>query len=242
MAKQLLIYEKAVPVSKTKHRDLSVKVDATFAFAKEINAAPITAVEFPVAAREYTIVFTGKGDSLAPAVILGVKAGENLFISNGSGFSSKYVPAFLRRYPFVFASADKGENLTLCVDESFPGCNQDGQGERLFDTEGKQTIYLKNVLGFLKEYQKQHARTKVFCKKLEDLGLLETMQAVIDPAGGKRARLSGFLAVNRAKLKALSAKQIEGLFKTDELELVYLHLQSLRNFEVLVEKLSASSR
>jgi hypothetical protein len=238
MAKQLLIYEKAVPVSKTKHRNLSVKGDASFAFAKEINAAPITAVEFPVAAREYTIVFTGKGDSLAPAVILGVKAGENLFV-NGSGFSTKYVPAFLRRYPFVFASADKCENLTLCVDESFQGCNQDGLGERLFDSEGKQSIYLKNVLGFLKEYQKQHARTKVFCKKLEELGLLETMQAVIDPAGGKRARLTGFLAVNRAKLKGLSAKQVEGLFKTDELELIYLHLQSLRNFEVLVEKLTS---
>jgi hypothetical protein len=238
MAKQLLIYENAVPVSKTNHRDLSIKVDTTFAFAKEINAAPITAVEFPVAAREYTIVFTGKGDSLAPAVILGVKAGENLFI-NGNGFSSKYVPAFLRRYPFVFASADKGENLTLCLDESFAGCNKEGQGERLFDSEGKQTIYLKNVLGFLKEYQKQHARTKLFSKKLEDLGLLETMQAVIDPANGKRARLSGFLAVSRAKLKALSAKQVEGLFKTDELELIYLHLQSMRNFEVLVEKLSS---
>jgi hypothetical protein len=239
MAKQLLIYENAIPVSKTKHRDLSIKIDKTFAFAKELTAAPITAVEFPVAAREYTIVFTGKGESLAPAVILGVQNGENLFIDKDGAYSGKYVPAFLRRYPFVFSSVDKGENLTLCLDEAFKGCNRDGQGERLFDSEGKQTIYLKNVLGFLREYQKQHARTKLFCKKLEELDLLETMQALIDPANGKRARLTGFLAVSRKKLKALSAKQIEGLFKTDELELIYLHLQSMRNFEVLVEKLSS---
>ena len=239
MPKQLLIYENAVPVSKSKHRDMSVKIDNTFGFAKEINAAPITAVEFPVAAREFTIVFTGTGDSLSPAVILGVKAGENLFVGDDKGFKAKYVPAFLRRYPFVFASMDNGENLTLCIDESFQGCNSNGQGERLFDSEGKQTIYLKNVLGFLREYQKQFARTKLFCKKLEELGLLENMNAMIDPANGKRARLTGFLAVNRKKLKALTAKQVDGLFKTDELELIYLHLQSLRNFEVLVEKLAA---
>lgn len=237
MSKQLLIYEKAVPVSKTHHRNLSVKNDASFAFAKETNAAPITAVEFPVAAREFTIVFTGKGESLAPAVILGVRSGENLYV-NGT-FKAKYVPAFFRRYPFVFSSSDKGENLTLCIDESFKGCNQDGQGERLFDTEGKQTLYLKNVLGFVREYQKQFARTKAFCKKLEELDLLETMQAQLDPVGGKRARLTGFLAVSRKKLKALSAKQVDGLFKTDELELIYMHLHSLRNFEGLLEKMSS---
>jgi hypothetical protein len=237
MSKQLLIYEKAVPVSKTVHRNLSVKSDPSFAFAKDINATPITAVEFPVASREFTIVFTGKGETLAPAVILGVRTGENLYV-NGT-FKAKYVPAFLRRYPFVFSSSDKGGNLTLCIDESFQGCNQENQGERLFDSEGKQSLYLKNVLGFLKEYQKQFARTKAFCRKLEDLGLLETMQAQLDPAGGKRARLTGFLAVSRKKLKALTAKEVENLFKTDELELIYLHLHSLRNFEVLLEKMSS---
>lgn len=239
MAKQLLIYENAMPVSKTKHRNLSVKVDNTFAFAKEINAAPITAVEFPVASREFTIVFTGKDETLSPAVILGVRTGENLFVNGGNGFKAKYVPAFLRRYPFVFSSSDKGENLTLCIDESFAGCNQDGQGERIFDSEGKQTLYLKNVLGFMREYQNQHARTKLFCKKLEELDLLETMQARLDPADGKRARLTGFRAVSRKKLKALSAKQVEGLLKTDELELIYLHLQSMRNFEVLLERMAS---
>jgi hypothetical protein len=239
MPKQLLIYENAVPVSKSKHRDMSVKIDNTFGFAKEINAAPITAVEFPIAAREFTIVFTGAGETLSPAVILGVKAGENLYVGKDDAFKAKYVPAFLRRYPFVFASVDKGENLTLCIDESFQGCNSEGQGERLFDSEGKQTIYLKNVLGFLREYQKQFARTKLFCKKLEELGLLESMNAMIDPAGGKRARLTGFLAVSRKKLKALTAKQVDGLFKTDELEMIYLHLQSLRNFEVLLEKMAS---
>jgi hypothetical protein len=239
MSKQLLIYENALPVSKTRHRNWSVKIDNTFGFANELNAAPITAVEFPVASREYTIVFTGKGETLAPAVVLGVRNGENLYLADDHKMSAKYVPAFLRRYPFVFSSVDQGANLTLCIDESFAGCNQDGAGERLFDSEGKQSVYLKNVIGFLREYQKQFVRTKAFCQKLEELNLLEPMQAQISPANGKRARLTGFTAVSRKKLKALKAEQLHELLKSDELELIYLHLQSLRNFELLLEKASA---
>lgn len=59
------------------------------------------------------------------------------------------MPAFLRRYPFVFSSNDDASTFTLCIDEEFDGLNQDGRGERLFDSEGERTQYLQNVLGFL---------------------------------------------------------------------------------------------
>ncbi len=41
------------------------------------------------------------------------------------------------------------------------------------------------------------------------------------------------MAVNRDKLKALPGETLAELAKTDELELIYLHLHSLRNFEHL---------
>ena len=43
--------------------------------------------------------------------------------------------------------------------------------------------------------------------------------------------LGGFMAVNRAKLKAVPGEKLAELAQTDELELLYLHLQSMRNFE-----------
>jgi hypothetical protein len=43
--------------------------------------------------------------------------------------------------------------------------------------------------------------------------------------------------VNRAKLKALSGEKLAELAKTDELELLYLHLQSMRNFNALRDRL-----
>jgi hypothetical protein len=62
------------------------------------------------------------------------------------GWQAKYIPAFVRRYPFVFSSRGVGKTFTLCIDEAFPGFNQSGRGERLFGDDGKPTPYVQNVL------------------------------------------------------------------------------------------------
>jgi len=64
------------------------------------------------------------------------------------------------------------------------------------------------------------------------------MQAQVDLTSGERLMLSGFSAVNRTKLKALSGDKIAELAKTDELELLYLHLQSMRNFSLLRDRVA----
>jgi len=235
MATQLLIYETAVPVSAARHRDASVEVGADYAFARNVNSVPLMAVEFPHAAPEYAIVFAGVNDEVMPAVILGMRGNENLYLAHGK-WSAKYIPAFVRRYPFVFSTADDGKTFMLCVDEAFPGFNREGRGQRLFDG-GKPTPYVNNVLKFLQEYQAQFMRTRAFCKKVRELELLEPMQAQISMGSGERLSLGGFWAVNRAKVKALPGDKLAELARTDELELLYTHLQSMRNFNLLRERL-----
>jgi hypothetical protein len=236
MTKQLLIYTQAQHLSSERHREWSVKAGDDYSFAKEVNSIPLTAIEFPNAATEYPIVFAGEGDSIMPVAVMGIRDNENLFIAEDGKIDAKYNPAFLRRYPFVFSSSDEGDNFTLCIDETFEGCNQENRGERLFDSEGEQTQYLKNVLEFLKEYQVQFARTQAFCKKLNELELLEPMGAEFN-AAGQKLTLTGFMAINREKLKNLSGEQLAELAKTDGLELAYLSLQSLRNFTVMVNRI-----
>jgi len=237
MSKQLLIYESAVPISATRHKTSSVEAIGGYAFSANINAVPLMAVEFLRAASEYAIVFTVAGDEVAPAVVLGIKGDQNLYLSADSTWKAKYIPAFIRRYPFVFSTTPDGKTLTLCIDESYPGLNKDGRGQRLFGEDGKPAPYTDAVLKFLQEYQAQFERTRVFCKRIKELGLLETMQAqVVTPKGGKLT-LSGFLAVNRTKLRALSPDALATLAKTDELELLYLHLYSLRNFDEVKDRL-----
>jgi len=237
MATQLLIYETAVPVSSRRHGDASVEIGADYAFSRNVNSVPLMAVEFPQAAQEYAIVFAGTAEAVMPAVILGVRGNENLYLSKDGGWEGKYIPAFVRRYPFVFSSSDDGKTFTLCVDEAFPGFNREGRGQRLFGEDGKPTPYVENVLKFNQEYRNQFLRSQAFCKKVVELKLLEPMQAQIALETGERMSLGGFMAVNRAKLKALPGETLAELAKTDELELLYLHLHSMRNFTGLKDRL-----
>jgi hypothetical protein len=240
MTTQLLIYETAVPVSSGRHGKASVEAGKGYAFTRKINSVPLMAVEFPQAAPEYAIVFAKNGDSVVPVVILGARRGENLYIQEDDSWTAKYLPAFIRRYPFVFSPSEDGKTFTLCVDEAFQGLNYQGRGQALFTDEGKHTPYVDNVLKFLQEYRTQFLRTQAFGKKLVDLKLLEPMQAQFTLASGEKMSLGGFFAVDRKALKALSGETLSQLAATDELELIYLHLQSMRNFTEVKDRLAVT--
>ena len=123
------------------------------------------AAEFAGAALEYAVVFGGTGDAVMPVTVLGVRADENLYVTKEGGWQAKYIPAFVRRYPFVFFSRDDGKRFPLCIDEAFPGFNQSGRGKRLFGDDGKPTPYVENLLKLLGRYQLEFQRTLTFCKK-----------------------------------------------------------------------------
>ena len=230
MTTQLLIYETAVPISHGRHGQYSVDAAGGYAFSRHVNAVPLMAVEFPSATGEYAIVFAGKDDTLMPAVVLGMRGKENAYLDANDGWRATYVPAFLRRYPFVFSTSEDGKTFTLCIDEAFSGFNKEGRGQALFGEDGKPTPYVENVLKFLQDYQTQFQRTQAFCDKLRKLDLLEPMQATMSLESGEKLSLTGFMAVDRKKLLALPGEVLADLAKTDELELIYLHLHSMRNF------------
>lgn len=239
MGKQLLIYETAVPVSQGRHSQWSVEVGGDYGFSRKVNSVPLMTVEFARAAGEYPIVFSGTDEALMPVAILGMRGNENLYVSDQGAWQAKYIPAFIRRYPFVFASSDDGSTLTLCIDEAFAGFNQEGRGERLFDDQGKPTPYVQNILRFLQGYQTEFQRTQAFCKQVQTLNLLEAMQAQLTTDSGQFLSLTGFSGVSRNKLKELSGDTLLNMAKTDELELAYLQLHSLHNFDAMRERLAA---
>lgn len=229
MAAQLLFYETAVPLSASRHADLAIEA-SDYAFSQAINSVPLTTIEFTAAATEYSIVFAGQSGNVMPVAILGVRAAQNLFVTAQGQWDAKYVPAFVRRYPFVFASSDQGKSFTLCIDEAFPGFNRAGRGQPLFNVDKKASPYTENVLKFLKSYQVEFQRTQEFCRMLEQLDLLQPMQAQLQVNEGERMSVGGFQAVDRAKLKALPSEKLAELTRNDGLETIYLHLQSMRNF------------
>ena len=236
MVKQLLIYERATPVNPRSHRDVSVKAGQDFNFAKAVNSVPLMAVEFELSSVEYPIVFVGEGETVMPAALLGIRDNENLYVEANGAWNAKYLPAFVRRYPFVFSS-DDGANFTLCLDEDFHGVNREGLGERLFDSQGERTQYLQSVLNFLQAYQAQFDATRAFCRRVHELGLLEPMQAQFTLRTGQTISLGGFMVVSRARLKALAGDALARLASSGDLDMIYAHLQSQRNFTPTAERI-----
>lgn len=231
LSKQLLIYQNVVPLSSEAHRDLSVKMSETFDFARDLNSVPLLAAEFTTAVADHPIVFAGQGEAVFPAVLLGLTDGANLSVDAAGNWTGGYVPAFLRRYPFVFTPTEDGSdgNFTLCLDEASPAVNREGRGERLFNDQGGRTPWLEGKLAFAAEFHGQFHKTREFCRRLDSLGVLEDAQARYRTSDGREASMGGFAVVNRDRLKQVDPAALPALMRTGMLELCYAHLHSLQN-------------
>lgn len=236
MPKQLMIYDSPKPIRKDTHGDLSVQATQNFGFAADLHAVPVMVTEIVAAARDYPVVFTS-GDTVMPVAVMGLRPNSNLYVGADGSWEGRYVPAFLRQYPFVLAHSDKSDVMTLCVDESYEGLNREGRGERLFDSAGARTQYLEGVLNFSQQYRTDYAKTESFSKELLETGLLEPFSAALT-AGGQTIGLDGFQAVSRAKLAELSDEAAAKLFRRGGLEVIYAHLHGLDHLHGLAQRLA----
>jgi len=231
--KQMLIYDTVVPVTRDKHAKTSLRSTGKYDFARQTNSVPLVVGEFALTAMHYAIIFGQGGGGPIPAALLGGRDSENAFVAADGSWSAPYIPAFIRRYPFVFGTDEKNETFTLMIDEGFEGLNEAGKGERLFDADGEQTAFLKNTMSFLSEYQGQVQATQAFARKLTDLGLLDGAEAHLPTPAEPERRVGGFQIVSREKLRALPADKLAELHASGELELIYMHLLSLNNLQRL---------
>ena len=241
MSKQLMIYDNIQPLS-DKHAKWSVNVE-NHEFINHVNAVPILATEISFAAAEFPIIFSAtnvEGDYV-PLAVLGLKEGQNLLLNEQSMLTTRYVPAFIRRYPFILGGSEGAEMMTLCIDEGSKSVIPDGSsGQPLFKEDGTNSDYLNDVIEFNRDYQSRAELTRNFSKILHELDLLEPMAANISFKAKEEVTLNlgGFFVVKREKLKAISDEAALDLFKKDGLELIYAHLYSLANFNRLIDIMS----
>lgn len=242
MAKQLMIYENIQPLSSDVHLTWSVFIE-DYSFVSHMISAPVLATEIPFAAGEFPIVFsaTQKEGEYIPLALMGIREGQNLMLNEQGRFTTRYIPAFIRRYPFVLGGEKGADAMALCIDVDSKSIIKDGsKGRRLFQENGEQSQDLNEIVEFLKDYHVRAEMTKLFCARLHELGLLEPMQANIKLKGIEETNfnLTGFFVVSREKLKTLSDADALDFFKKDGLELIYAHMQSLSRFNDLIRIMS----
>ena len=231
-----IYYDKPVLLDREQHRRLRVRPGTDFAFARRANSVYLTAVEFNEAMKEFAIVFTRAAGKVVPVAVLGLRSRENLFVTGEGRWDAHYVPAFLRRYPFVLALVAGGE-LAVCIDEAYDGFGT-AQGEALCDAKGANTPFLSNAVEVLERYQREFTRTAAFCRRIEELGLLKQIDARAQLGDGRSFTVNGLLVVDEPKLMALPDAAALALFRSGELHLVAMHLASLSNLQRLGARLS----
>lgn len=243
--KTLMFYNNVQPLNKEAHKNLKLELNEkpNFDFAKETNSVMIAMTELPIVSKHYVTAFAALGapetpiaeQNFALACVLGMRDNENIYVAEDGSWNADYVPAFVRRYPFVFAEADN--QFTVCIDQDFPQFN-DKKGEALFDDKGEPTELLQRNIDFLQAFQRDAQATQDFINKLKALELLEGATSTMNLNSGESLQLNGLYLVNEQKLTALSAEQLKELMTLGYLGLIYTHLLSLNNFNNLMDRMA----
>lgn len=240
---QLVFYERPVALNRERHRKLRVAPrENMFRFAAATNSLPIVWSELAEAARAYPVVFAGEEKGpLSMAVLVGMRDRENLLVdAEGHWTAGRYIPAFARRYPFVLAATGEKEPLTVCVDESWDGLTEaEGEGEALFDAEGKETEFLQRILEFLRMFHNEALATAAFADKLRSLGLLVPRAIKVEQPGQAEISLRGMWIVDEARYRAIDDARVVELFRAGHSAWIEAHLMSLGNLGSLVTLMQA---
>jgi len=239
--KTLLLYGQPTLLRIDAHRALRLQFDsADFSFAAQTNSFLLAASEIPEAALNYPIVFVGsEGGACSLAVLVGLTDSRNLFVDGaGRWAAGSYVPAFVRRYPFVLLE-EAPDRLSVGFDAGYPGFGE-AAGQPLFEDDGKSSPLLEHAIGFLEGFHREMMATRAFADRLQALGLLVPRVVEVSSGPSKAPRvLQGFLAVDPARLAALPAEQLAALAAGPELGWIYLHLNSLRLVNQLAARVDA---
>ena len=234
----VLFYERPEPLDARRHANLGLKnTDSPFGFVAKQHFVPLHVGEFGPAAVNYPIIFAGENH--APLAVVGITAGENLFVSEDGAYRpGAYVPAFIRRYPFVGALDDKAQKMVVCIDRASSLWVEGGGDVALFEN-GQPTAFTKSCIEFCGQFDADRRQTDLFVKLLADLELFDTRQTTFTPRlpggdAGEPQLVAEFFAVSEERLKALPTKKLLELRDTGALGQIYAHLVSLFGWEKIL--------
>lgn len=231
----MALYRNVLPINKDLHSSHKIQPIEDFGFAGDLQTVPLVMAEFYEAHKEYPIVFAKSDPATTepmPVALVGLKTGQNLYVSANGKWNARYVPAFIRRYPFIFA--ESGDNrLTLLVDKEYPGFGT-ATGQPLFDANGE-SGFLKHQLDFMTAFHQNALATRSFVSRLDALGLLESKSAKVELGDGRQYLIQDFFVVSEERLRNIDMHEILRLFVDSELPMIYAHLMSLSNLNKLVE-------
>ena len=232
---EVMFYAQPEPLSKEAHEGLGIRtIENPYAFTAKSHLVPLTVTEFGPAALSYPVIFAGEDKT--PVAVMGVNSNENLFVDDKGQFQpDAYLPAYVRRYPFVLANDPQSQRMVVCIDRKAPMVSD--KPEVFFFEKGELSDYTKGAIDFCNNFEGEVQRTQSFVNMLKELDLFEKKEARYTPPGSTESQLvAEYQGVSEAKLNALPAAKLVELRDNGALQQIYCHLLSLMGWERLIVK------
>jgi hypothetical protein len=240
MADNPLFYRTVVPLDRERHGKTGLTVpERPFGLAEGSHFIPAVVDEFAAACRELPIVFLAGSPHPTAVFLVGLRPGRNLFVKPDGSWDGTYVPAYLRRYPFIRGDIE-GADPVVCIDESFEGF-EDGKGESLF-ADGGESPFLAERIQFLNGYFEAAKRTEALGQLVQELSLLKGISIDVKAEDGSSTVLHGIFAIDEAKLATLSDEDYLRLRSAGAIAPIYAHLLSLGAIERIGAKAGVVSQ
>ena len=225
-----LFYKDLVPLNSKEHGKWSTRTIDNAKFMEGAHAIPLTAEEFVMASRNYPIIFSA-GENSVPLALMGLNEGVNIFMDDKGKFADQvYIPAYVRRYPFMLARLKQGEDeLSLCFDPTSNAVgNYKKDAQPLFKDE-KPTENTQAILKFCEDFEQAGAKTQAFVQELEKEELLLDGEVSIQQTDIEKPFVyRGFKMVNEEKMRELTGEKLRKMNQNGILPLIHAHLFSLQ--------------
>lgn len=239
-----LFYNDLMPLNMRDHEGWRSKsmVDAKWLIGQ--HAIPLTAEEFPAAQRHFPIVFSS-GDNPVPLALFGLNEGVNVFVNDeGKITEDIYLPAYLRRYPYLLARLDSNsDNMSLCFDPSAGIVGDFKEGSVIFE-DGKPSEFIQGVMDFCEKFEQAGQRTQNFVAELKKHDLLMDGEAAIqrNDAPDQPYIYRGFKMINQEKFREIRGDVLRTWNQNGMLHLIYSHIMSLDLLRVIFAVQSAQGK
>ncbi|MFC3214114.1 SapC family protein [Novosphingobium panipatense] len=223
-----LFYRDLIPLNSQQHATWKTRSTDKATWLAGINSVPLTVEEFPQAQRNFPIIFTA-GENPIPLVLMGMNEGVNVFVDeDGSVNTPVYIPAYVRRYPFMLAKLRQdSDELSLCVDPTSDLVGEIEDGEALFNAEAQPTEATTNMLKFCENFEIAGTKTAQFMAELQKHKLLMDGELNIDVGQPQPFNYRGFQMVDESKLREVRGDVLRQWNQNGMLALIYAHLFSL---------------
>jgi len=236
-----LFYKDLAPLSSVDHADFHARPLDNAEFLIGQHAVPLTSDEFVSACRFYPIIFSA-GENPVPLALMGLNEGINTFVDDqGKLINPVYVPAYIRRYPFLLAKLQpNSDELSLCFDPTSGAIGKFDEGDALF-VDGQPSDQVKAILEFCKNFEEAGQRTGMFMEELKKADLLMDGEVAIQQEGNDKPYIyRGFQMVDENKLRELRGDVLRKLMQNGILGLIFAHLFSLQLMrEVFAEQVKS---